>query len=122
MGKQGGADCPVAVQVTPDSNPEAQKVQATVTIEKALEEATLSHYAVYWGRQSCATGGQTGAKNGFIKEIPVGEPAQLEITPDVFVPTGTNHILVFAKGKYGESEHCVSVEFADRSLDGKAEL
>mmetsp|Transcript_64081 Transcript_64081/g.134725 ORF Transcript_64081/g.134725 Transcript_64081/m.134725 type:complete len:656 (+) Transcript_64081:111-2078(+) len=110
--EDGAADCPVGVTVSPDTNPEAQRAQATITIAPAADQEKLSFYSVYWGRKGCNEGGQSGAKNGHIKDVPTDNPTW-ELPANTFVPKGTTHILVFSKSKLGESDRCVSTEFQD---------
>merc|ERR1711933_75573 len=49
-------DCVGGITVTADSNPEPLKVAATASITKAVDETGISHYSVYWGRESCDSG------------------------------------------------------------------
>eukprot|EP00928_Gymnodinium_smaydae_P088000 TRINITY_DN72160_c0_g1_i1.p1 TRINITY_DN72160_c0_g1~~TRINITY_DN72160_c0_g1_i1.p1 ORF type:complete len:640 (+),score=127.72 TRINITY_DN72160_c0_g1_i1:108-2027(+) len=97
-----------------------------VRAKRAREEGDVhpvTQYNFYWGRKSCENGGQTGAKNGLIKEVGKddfqGEWVIANMPADTTVPSGTTHVLVFAKNAGGESEQCVSVEFKS---DAKAEL
>jgi len=96
--------------------------QATITFERAAQEAGLTHYAVYWGRSSCKEGGQSGAKNGHIKDVDIKDPTEVVLAQDSPVPDGTTHILVFSKNKYGESEFCVSDNFDHATSGMKGEL
>lgn len=120
------ADCPVQVSLSADSDPEPGRAHLTVSYTPARSEADLTQYSIYWGRKSCAEGGQNGAKNGHIKDMQVGDKPEFELSHDTRVPDGTNHILVFSKSRRGESEHCVSAIFQDTGgsvdLAGKAEL
>mmetsp|Transcript_67914 Transcript_67914/g.196625 ORF Transcript_67914/g.196625 Transcript_67914/m.196625 type:complete len:639 (-) Transcript_67914:201-2117(-) len=119
--KVGDADCPKGVAVSADIDPEPKQAQATITVDRASSEEGLTHYSVYWGRRDCKDGGQAGAKNGHIKDLPMGELVY-ELPANSHVPDGSTHILLFSKGKVGESDTCVSAEFKDLGAPEKAEL
>lgn len=86
----------------------------TISVGRAQEQDYISHYALYWGRRACkGGGGQTGAKNGLIRDLEVGASSSEALPPDTMIPLDSTHILVFAKNKYGESDHCVSAKFED---------
>lgn len=109
----GDKDCPVAVYVTPDADLDPSQAQATVTIEKGESEVGVSNYAVYWGRDNCVHGGQSGAKNGHLKDVPIDGSMSIALPADTEIPENSKHILVFSKNKYGESDNCVSTPFED---------
>lgn len=111
--KASDSDCPGGLSVSADRDPEPDKAHVTISVQKASAEDKLSHYSVYWGRQGCKDGGQSGAKNGHIKDLPVGSAMEHELPANSPVPAGTSHILVFSKSKVGESDNCVSAEFQD---------
>jgi len=114
-------DCAAAVTASPDADADAQQVHTMISINRAPFEEKLTHYSVYWGRQGCdGKSGQSGAKNGHIKDIPLTEMAEFELPADTPIPAHTTHVLVFTKNKFGESDHCVSTEFKDKA--GSAEL
>lgn len=119
---QGAPDCPRGVSVSPDSDPDGGQAQFTISVDPAPVEEGLSHYSVYWGRQSCSEGGQSGAKNGYLKDVAVGGKPEHVLAADTPVPEGTTHILVFSKGKLGESDFCVSTAFMDSGTAQKPEL
>mmetsp|Transcript_10195 Transcript_10195/g.30256 ORF Transcript_10195/g.30256 Transcript_10195/m.30256 type:complete len:638 (+) Transcript_10195:83-1996(+) len=117
---QGDADCPAQVQATPDADPDAKQAQATVSVSAAKKEAGVLHYSLYWGARDCGEGHSSGAKNGHIKDLVVGDSLDYAIPADTPVPDGTTHILAFSKNKYGLSDHCVSTGFEDaRDADRK---
>jgi len=122
--KLGDADCPRKVSVSEDGDPEPNQAQAVISVDRASSEEGLLYYSVYWGRRDCKDGGQNGAKNGHIKDLPMGMN-EYEMPANTHVPDGSTHILVFSKSKVGESDVCVSVEFKDagaKAAKGKAEL
>jgi hypothetical protein len=105
--------CPGGVAVDVLADP-ASKVRATVRVTRAQNEAQVVWYSLYWGRTDCTQDGQSGAKNGHIKDIAVtAETTNYDIPVDVMVPSGSGHILVFSKNKVGESTYCVSAPFQD---------
>jgi len=110
------ADCPGQVSISEDTDPEPGRAQATISFAPARSEEGLSEYSVYWGRKGCSDGGQSGAKNGHIKDVQVGEKPSVELPGDTAVPAGTTHILVFSKSKRGESDNCVSADFKDSGV------
>mmetsp|Transcript_2051 Transcript_2051/g.5483 ORF Transcript_2051/g.5483 Transcript_2051/m.5483 type:complete len:641 (-) Transcript_2051:112-2034(-) len=118
----GDPDCPAGVQVTADEDPDPGHAQVTVTVGKAKTEASVREYALYWGRQSCADGGQTGAKNGHIKDVPIDGSMAVVLPADTEIPSDTSHILVFSKNAHGESDFCVSASFEDNASAEKKEL
>jgi len=108
------ADCVTGFVVDPDTE--------VMTVQRAKTEATVTDYVLYYGRKSCTEGdgftvnGQSGAKNGHIKDLPVDgsmdyDPRAAEAKP---IPDGTTHILVFSKNTFGESEFCQSHSFAPK--------
>jgi hypothetical protein len=118
---RGAPDCPVSVHVTPDLDPQPGKAGATITVEPAPSNGDITHYNLHWGREACSTeGGQSGAKNAFIKEINVAGPFEYVLPMGSNVPEGSTHVLVFAANKYGESDFCISIGFEDnREAAGK---
>mmetsp|Transcript_7596 Transcript_7596/g.15745 ORF Transcript_7596/g.15745 Transcript_7596/m.15745 type:complete len:640 (-) Transcript_7596:176-2095(-) len=119
---QEDQDCPAAVSTTADEDADPGQAQVTISIQKAKLDNGISTYVLYWGRQSCAEGGQSGAKNGHIADVPVDGSMDYAMRADTPVPADTTHILVFSKNKYGESEFCVSTSFEDNKSDEKKEL
>jgi hypothetical protein len=86
------------------------------TVTRAKSEATVTDYVLYFGRKSCAEGdGQSGAKNGHIKDLPASQDDMThELPADAVVPDGTTHVLVFSRNSFGESDFCVSQSFASQ--------
>jgi hypothetical protein len=124
--KHGDHPTPVALKIVDKSKPCVNKtdvdcpttiaVQSTeadiqISFSKAASEETVDKYALYWGRRDCSGGGQTGAKNGHIKDIEKGAELQVTLPADTAVPGATTHILVFTKSGLGESNHCASASF-----------
>lgn len=100
-------DCPGGVDaVRPEPDGEI-----TIAVRRAKSESAVETYSVYWGRKDCEHGGQSGAKNGHIKDIGVSDFADIVLPAGTQVPGGTSHILAFSKSKVGESNHCVSTSF-----------
>jgi len=116
------SDCPIWVQVTPDEDPDPGQAKVTLSVGRATEESGVTDYALHWGRHGCAEGGQSGAKNGHIKDLPVGGSMSMELPLDTAVPADSSHVLVFSKNRFGESEFCVSTTFEDNQAAGKKEL
>jgi len=111
-------DCPSAVTALADSDPHTSRAQTTITISRAAKESTLTHYAVYWGRSDCSSGGQSGAKNGLIQDVATDGKVEFELPENTQMPAQTTHILVFSKNSYGESEFCQSTSFEDNQSAG----
>lgn len=109
-------DCPVGVTV---------KAEA-FTIQRAKDESTVSTYVLYFGSKPCGGAGDDATpKNGHIKDLVAASaegsgPLEHVLTADTHVPEGTTHVLVFSKNDYGESELCVSAEYAHKG--SKTEL
>jgi hypothetical protein len=109
------ADCVIGLSIDPETE--------VVSVQRAKSEATVTDYVLYYGRKSCEEGdGQSGAKNGHIKDLPVDgsvdyDPSAAEAKT---APDGTTHILVFSKNSFGESEFCKSHSFTPK--DPKKEL
>jgi len=122
-------DCPAGVTVSADEDPDEKQAKVTVTIDLAKDERGVTNYTIYWGRRGCGTeekGGDSGAKNGKIKEVEVfaevdnnGKQISHVVAENTPVPYQTTHVVVFAKNKYGESDHCVSAVFEDNMSDKK---
>lgn len=122
-------DCPAGVTVSADEDPDEKQAKVTVTIDLAKDERGVTNYTIYWGRRGCGTeekGGDSGAKNGKIKELEVfaevdnnGKHISHVVAENTPVPSQTTHVVVFAKNKYGESDHCVSAVFEDNMSDKK---
>jgi hypothetical protein len=111
---RGDDDCPAGVSVT-GATPQA------FTVSRAKNEANVTDYVLYFGRQSCIDGdGQSGAKNGHIKDLPASGEVSFEMNADTAVPDGTTHVLVFSKNAFGESDFCVSTELPPK--EPKTEL
>jgi hypothetical protein len=108
-------DCVVGLSIDPETE--------VITVERAKEEKTVTDYVLYYGRKPCSEGdGQSGAKNGHIKDLPVDgstDPLRTSLEGK-HTPDGTTHILVFSKNSFGESEHCKSVIF--KSKEDQKEL
>jgi len=121
--------CVTSVVASKDRDPDRNQVMTSIAIGRAAEEKDVTHYAMYWGRQNCSDGGQMGAKNGHIRDVPIESPLMEDIAADTHLPEGTTHILVFSKNKLGESEFCKDVPFEDNfnsdldqpSTEGSAE-
>jgi hypothetical protein len=111
--EEGAGDCPVGVRV--EKITEESDNQARVHVVGAPEEASVSHYSIYWGRSDCGSSGQAGAKNGHIADLEKGGSLIWDV-PKV-LPTNiqdSTHILVFSKNKYGESMYCKSDKLEDK--------
>mmetsp|Transcript_23009 Transcript_23009/g.72852 ORF Transcript_23009/g.72852 Transcript_23009/m.72852 type:complete len:643 (+) Transcript_23009:44-1972(+) len=120
---QSDPDCPAGVKVSADADPEPGRAQVTLTVEKAGSDVGVGEYALYWGRQSCgADGGQSGAKNGHIRDVPSDGTLSVALPIGTVVPADTTHVLVFSKNKYGESDFCTSSSFEDNQSAEKKEL
>eukprot|EP00928_Gymnodinium_smaydae_P062219 TRINITY_DN4612_c0_g1_i2.p1 TRINITY_DN4612_c0_g1~~TRINITY_DN4612_c0_g1_i2.p1 ORF type:complete len:681 (-),score=193.72 TRINITY_DN4612_c0_g1_i2:134-1921(-) len=123
---KGELSCPAEVRV------ETENGQYVLSAARAPQEAAagVTAYSFYWGRRSCDEGGQDGAKNGFIEEMPVeklgDQKPHIRLPADQVVPSGTTHILAFAKNAGGEGTFCASTPWIgaqDASGDKKgAEL
>lgn len=109
------ADCVAGLTIDPETE--------VISVQRAEREASITDYVLYYGRKPCEGGdGQSGAKNGHIKDMPVDgamdyDPKGAEAKQ---VPDGTTHILVFARNSFGESEFCKSHSFTPK--DAKKEL
>jgi len=124
-------DCPAGVTLSADEDPDEKQAKVQVTVNLAKDERGVANYTIYWGRRACGTeekNGDTGAKNGKIKELDVaaevdnnGKQISYVVEENTPVPYGTTHVVVFAKSKYGESDYCVSAVFED-NMSGKKEL
>jgi hypothetical protein len=125
-------DCAAGVTVSADEDPDEKQAKVQITVDLAKEErgvTVVTHYAIYWGRRGCGTeekGGDQGAKNGKIKELEAaaevdnnGKQLSYVVAENTAVPSGTTHVIVFAKNKYGESDNCVSAVFEDNMSDKK---
>lgn len=106
--------------------------EVKLTVARASDEALVTSYTLYWGRNNCQEGGQSGAKNGHIKDVPISGaaagPIEHTVPAGAPVPGGTTHVLAFTKNAVGESNHCVSASFApeekaeEKPAETKAEL
>jgi len=122
-------DCPAGVNVSADEDPDEKQAKVQVTVHLARDERGVTHYAIYWGRRGCGTeekGGDSGAKNGKIKELDVAvevdnnrKQLSYVVAENTPVPSGTTHVVVFTKNNYGESDNCVSAVFEDNKSDKK---
>jgi len=113
--KAKSADCPAGVLVKA-----ADDKQQVATVVRAQDESSITAYSVFWGREGCEGDeiiDHSKAKNGFIKEVAIGDPMDVPLPAEV--PDGTTHVLVFPKNKIGDSDICVSESFAK---DVKPEL
>lgn len=108
-----GDDCPTQVAISADTDPDPAQLQFKVTVKPAKQPQNITQYRLYWGRHGCEEGGQTGAKNGHLKDFDVNENLEYELLPDTLRPEGSTHILVFASNRFGESDWCASAQFED---------
>lgn len=128
--KKGDADCVQGLSVKEPANPASDR--ATFTIQRAKDESTLTTYSLYWGRESCeAGGGQSGAKNGFIVDLPTvdketgksdGADILYNLPKALAIPAATTHVLAFSKNNLGQADNCISVEYKKEDAEGKKEL
>jgi len=123
-------DCPAGVTLSVDEDPDEKQAKVQITVNLAKDERGVTHYAIYWGRRECGgegdKKGDQGAKNGKIKELEVavevdnnGKQLSYVVAENTPVPSGTTHVVVFSKNKYGESDNCVSAVFEDNMSDKK---
>jgi len=121
------ASCPAGVtivRVADGSLPMVSDIasqEVRLGVIRASDEAVVTSYSMYWGRGDCKEGGQSGAKNGHIKDVPLTHrgvthgagPLEHTVPVGAHVPGGTTHVLAFTKNAVGESNHCVSASFAE---------
>jgi len=115
--KHGDEDCVVAVSVV-------ETPQLRVSITRAKVEASLTEYELYWGKHACGPEGlpHSSMKNGNIKALPVGGPAEEVLLEGMEAPAGSTHILAFSRNRFGESGFCASAALKAPSAENAPEL
>jgi subtilisin family serine protease len=100
-----------------DTDPSPNELQGTITISRAGDESSITHYVLYWGN--------TGTKGTLIAEISSSASnATSNVTmvwtasDAVQIPSGMTHILAFSKSSSGESESYAECLVTDLSVVG----
>ncbi len=100
---------PRAVYFT-DGDMDEGEIGGTVTIRKADDETSITHYVVYYGD---GTRIRLGGEAAIAEIAKTGSDVSCAIPDDTSLPEGATHILAFAKTAAGEVENPVAVALND---------
>lgn len=100
-----------------DSDQNGDEIQGTLTIGKAADESSITHYALYWGVSS------DSKVNGeaVITEAQVtGADLAYTFAADTAVPDSATNFLVYSKNAKGEMSTGIALAFTDAVTPGIA--
>ncbi len=100
-----------------DSDQNGSEIQGTLTIGKAADESTITHYALYWGVSSDSkVDGEAVLTESQIS----GADITYTFAADTAVPSSASHFLVYSQNAKGEMSTGISLAIDDAVTPGIA--
>ena len=96
-----------------DTDGNSDELGGTITVTKASDEDSLTHYTLYWGSSST----EKISSNSLITEIAkTGSDVTHDVSADTSTPSGATHILAFTKNSDAEMSSGVNAGITDRTV------